>query len=124
MKKNNTAYWITTALVALAFTMGGAMDLIGGPEVVATLRHLGYAPYVATLLGLWKLLAVPAILAPGLPRLKEWAYAGIMFDLTGASVSHAASGDGVGEIITPLVILGIAMASWALRPADRMLAGR
>jgi len=62
-----------------------------------------------------------AILAPRLPRLKEWAYAGIAFDLIGAAISHAAMGDPAAKVIVPLVILGIAAASWALRPASRRL---
>jgi hypothetical protein len=62
-----------------------------------------------------------AILAPRLPHLKEWAYAGIAFDLTGAAFSHVAMGDPAEKVIVPLVLLGIAAASWALRPASRML---
>ena len=87
------------------------------PQVVATISHLGYPSYIATILGTWKLLGVLAILAPGFPRLKEWAYAGFFFDLTGAAVSHAASGDAVGVVIFPLVLLVAVMASWALQPA-------
>ena len=122
MKTKTIGYWTTTALVALAFAAGGAADLSRSPDVVAGMAHLGYPAYFAALLGAWKLLAVPALLAPGLPRLKEWAYAGILFDLTGAAVSHASSGDGIGKVMTPLVILALAIASWALRPASRTLA--
>jgi hypothetical protein len=85
------------------------------PGIVA----LGYPDYFLTILGLWKVLAGLAILAPRLPRLKEWAYAGIAFDLTGAAFSHAAMGDSAAKIIVPLVLLGIAAASWALRPPSR-----
>jgi hypothetical protein len=62
-----------------------------------------------------------AILAPRLPRVKEWAYAGIAFDLGGASVSHFAVGDSAANVIAPLVFLAIAAVSWALRPASRVL---
>jgi DoxX-like family len=72
-------------------------------------------------LGVWKVLGAIAIVLPKFPRLKEWAYAGILFDLTGASASHAACGHPVSEIVTPLVILGIVMASWVLRPESRTL---
>ncbi|MGZ5970135.1 MAG: DoxX family protein, partial [Polyangiales bacterium] len=82
---------------------------------------LGYPAYFATILGTWKLLGAVAIVAPRYPRLKEWAYAGIMFDLTGASLSHLASGDPAGKVVTPLVLLGLAAASWALRPSKRVL---
>jgi hypothetical protein len=112
-------YWATTGLVAVAFAAGAAMDLSGNKEIIAELAHLGYRPYFATLLGVWKLLGVVAILAPRFPRLKEWAYAGIVFDLSGAVVSHLASGDGVGDVVPPVVLLGLAAASWSLRPETR-----
>lgn len=121
MKFRNMGYWVTTGLVALAFLMGGVMDVMRGPDVVAAVGHLGYPLYVATLLGVWKLLGVVAILAPGFPRIKEWAYAGMFFDLTGAAVSHAASGDPAGNVLTPLVILALVGASYVLRPESRRL---
>ena len=119
MKRN--AYWIATGLVFLAFLAGGITDAIGGDQVRDGMAHLGYPAYVATLLGAWKLLGAIAIVAPGLPRLKEWAYAGILFDLTGAAVSHASSGDPAGKVVLPLVILAVAAVSWALRPSTRVL---
>jgi uncharacterized membrane protein YphA (DoxX/SURF4 family) len=85
------------------------------------MTDLGYPGYVALILGVWKLLGGVVVLAPGLPRLKEWAYAGMIFDLTGAAASHAANGDSAANIATPLIIAGIVMASWALRPASRRL---
>jgi hypothetical protein len=87
--------------------------------VAAATLALGYPPYLLIILGGWKLLSAPALLAPGLPRLKEWAYAGIFFDLTGAAASHAFSGDPTGKVATPLVLLLTAATSWALRPASR-----
>lgn len=119
MKAKTIGYWVTTALVALAFLAGGAGDLSRGPDMLAGMAHLGYPAYLLVLLGVWKMLGGVVLLAPGLPTLKEWAYAGIVFDLTGASFSHAASGDGAKEILIPLVIGALAMASWALRPAGR-----
>src|SRR5690242_2418127 len=88
-------YWLTTGSAALALAAAGATNLMHAPQVVATISHLGFPPYVATILGTWKLLGVLAMLAPGFPRLKEWAYAGFFFDLTGAAFSHTASGDAV-----------------------------
>lgn len=114
-------YWASTGLVALAFAAGGAADLLRAPDVVAGMTHLGYPGYFATILGTWKVLGAAAILAPRSPRLKEWAYAGIVFDLTGAAASHAAAGDDAGKIVTPLVLLALAVASWALRPASRVV---
>ncbi|HET9930494.1 MAG TPA: DoxX family protein [Polyangiaceae bacterium] len=119
MKKAIIGYWAATALVALAFGFGGIMDLLRPPQMVEQMAHLGYPAYLMTLLGAWKVLGVAAVLAPGLPRLKEWAYAGMVFDLTGAAVSHAAVGDSAGNILTPIVLLGVVFASWALRPDSR-----
>jgi uncharacterized membrane protein YphA (DoxX/SURF4 family) len=115
------AYWSTTGILALEFAMGGIFSVLRPPVVVAGLTHLGYPAYLPVLLGTWKLLGVLALLAPRFPRLKEWAYAGIMFDLTGAAFSHAASGDGAGDIAAPLVFLVLAIVSWLLRPQSRTL---
>jgi uncharacterized membrane protein YphA (DoxX/SURF4 family) len=97
------------------------MDVMKGPDVLAGMAHLGYPAYLATLLGVWKLLGAVAVLVPGFPRVKEWAYAGMFFDLTGASVSHAASGDPAGNVLTPLFILALVVASYLLRPESRRL---
>ena len=121
MTARNLGYWITTRLVALAFAFGGVADLARFPDVIAGMAHLGYPAYFAGLLGLWKVLGAGAILAPGSARLKEWAYAGMFFDLTGAAYSHASSGDPAGKILTPLVLLGLVAASWALRSDARAL---
>ena len=118
----NLGYWIPTALFSFALTGSGFMTLTRQPPMVAAYQHLGYPLYFMTILGLAKLLGVATVLAPGLPRLKEWAYAGIFFDLTGAAVSHAAVGDPAGNIIAPLAILALTAASWALRPDSRKLA--
>lgn len=115
-------YWVATGLIAFAMGAGGLMDLMQPPELMEGMRHLGYPDYFATVLGLWKVAGAIAILAPGLPLLKEWAYAGIVFDLTGAAASHAFAGDDAGKVVTPLVLVGIALASWFLRPESRRLA--
>jgi hypothetical protein len=114
-------YWIATVPVALAFLGGAIFDLSRAPEVRATLETLGYPLYFATIIGVWKALGALAILAPRFERLKEWAYAGMVFDLSGAAVSHAVVGDPTGKILVPLILLGLTLASWALRPADRRL---
>ena len=123
MKKSSIAFWTTTILGPASFVIGGVLELQRGPEVVATLNHLGYPVYFAAILGTWKLLGAIVIAAPGLPRVKEWAYAGFVFDLTAAAVSRAAVGDGAADIIAPLVFLALVLASWALRPASHRLAG-
>ena len=121
MKAKTIAYWITTVLTALLIGSGGIMQCLRAHDAVAGIVTLGYPAYFVVLLGVWKVLGAAAILAPRFPRLKEWAYAGIVFDLSGASWSHAASGTGAGNVIAPLVFTVLAMASWALRPESRVL---
>ena len=121
-KVRTSAYWITTILGPASFAYGGVIHILGRADVVANLAHLGYPAYFATILGVWKLLGAIAVVVPGLPRLKEWAYAGFFFDLTGAAASRAFVGDGVteqGGVVAPLVFLALVMASWALRPPSR-----
>lgn len=114
-------YWVTTGLIAAVLLFGGAVDVAHPPSAVAFLAHLGYPAYFAMLIGTWKVLGGLALLAPRLPRLKEWAYAGVFFDLTGAAISHAASGDPAPRILVPLVMTALAVASWSLRPQSRKL---
>jgi uncharacterized membrane protein YphA (DoxX/SURF4 family) len=114
-------YWVTTGLIAAALLFGGAVDVAHPPSAVAFLAHLGYPAYFAMLIGTWKVLGGVALLAPRLPRLKEWAYAGVFFDLTGAAISHAASGDPAPRVLVPLVLTALAVASWSLRPQSRKL---
>lgn len=122
MNKRNITYWVSTGLVAAAMLSGGVADVVGPAPVVEGMTHLGYPGYFALILGVWKVLGGVAVLAPGFPRLKEWAYAGIVFDLSGAALSHAFAGDGADKIVAPIVLLGLAFASWALRPDSRRLA--
>jgi uncharacterized membrane protein YphA (DoxX/SURF4 family) len=114
-------YRVTTGLIAAALLFGGAIDVAHPPSAVAFLAHLGYPAYFAMLIGTWKVLGGMALLAPRLPRLKEWAYAGVFFDLTGAAISHAASGDPAPRVLMPLVMAALAIASWSLRPQSRKL---
>jgi uncharacterized membrane protein YphA (DoxX/SURF4 family) len=122
MNTRTALYWTTTLLVALAMLTGGTAYLARLDAAVQALTALGYPPHFITLLGTWKILGGLAILAPGLPRLKEWAYAGIALNLIAAEFAHMAVGDPVVKMISPLVFLGLAIVSWALRPASRKLA--
>ena len=123
MKARLIAYWVTTALTAFVFLSGGVADILQPPDVIKGMTDLGYPVYFVTILGVWKVLGGIAVLAPRLPRLKEWAYAGMFFDLTGASLSHAAHGDDAFHIVVPFILAGIVVASWYLRPESRRLAG-
>jgi uncharacterized membrane protein YphA (DoxX/SURF4 family) len=121
MKMKTIGYWVTTAIIAFVLLSGGAAELAHRRETVEGMAHLGYPLYFTLILGVWKVLGGIALLAPRFPRLKEWAYAGAFFDLTGAAVSHAASGDDMAHLIWPLVFAALTMASWALRPQSRTL---
>jgi hypothetical protein len=120
-RKRAIAYWVSTGVVALALGGGGLADVLLLDVVVTGMTHLGYPIYFIVLLGVWKLLGAVALLAPGLPRLKEWAYAGAVFDFTGAFVSHVAMGDPAVRLIGPFVYTCLTFASWALRPPGRRL---
>ncbi len=125
MKAKSILYWTMTILVALPIGSGGVGQLMqfrANPH--GTVPVLGYPLYFFAILGFWKVLGAIAILVPRFPRLKEWAYAGIFFDLTGAAASCAAVG-GYGayafHVIAPLIIVGFTVASWALRPQSRTI---
>jgi uncharacterized membrane protein YphA (DoxX/SURF4 family) len=120
MKGKIVGYWIATVLTTLLMLPGGVMDFLNLPQAQEIMKHLGYPMYVAPMLGAWKILGTVVILAPGLPRVKEWAYAGMAIDLIGASVSHMNSGDGPGNWALPLVGVVVVAASSILRPQSRV----
>jgi hypothetical protein len=115
------AYWATTGLLVFCMT-GGFFELLGLKTTMDGIMRLGYPGYIIPAFGLAKVLAILAILWPRFPRLKEWAYAGILFNMMGAMVSHVACNDGPGILVLNVGVAGIAMASWALRPGSRRLA--
>lgn len=121
MKAKTIGYWVTTVAIALLIGSGGIMQCLKTRDSVDGIVKLGYPVYFVVLLGAWKILGALAIVVPRFPRLKEWAYAGIVFDLTGASVSHAAMGSPVGNVVAPLVFTALALVSWHLRPDGRHL---
>ena len=127
MKLKGTSYWVTTIFVVFELLAGGLTDLIHGPAllfagdpIVPVLGRLGYPVYLLTILGIWKLLAGVVLLVPRFPRLKEWAYAGSFFVYMGAVASWAAHGD-LGDLIAPLALAVLTLASWALRPPSSIL---
>ena len=130
MKAKVISYWLTTIFTVLELLAGGVTDLmhgrtalVAGEPVAEVLAHLGYPVYLLTILGVWKLLGAIALLAPRLPRLKEWAYAGTFFVYTGAVTSGVIRGlDDPGTFIWPPLILAVlTLASWVLRPQSRTL---
>jgi uncharacterized membrane protein YphA (DoxX/SURF4 family) len=121
MTAKTIGYWVTTSLLLIGLLSGGAAELTHRRETVEGMTHLGYPVYFVLILGFWKLLGGAALLVPRFPRLKEWAYAGVFFNMTGAAVSHAASGDAAWHVGVTLAFAALAVASWALRPPDRRL---
>lgn len=119
--KHVLGYWLFTGLAALLFAVPGMALLLRVPHFTEDMAHLGYPAYFLAILGVWKLLGVAAILSPGLPRLKEWAYAGMIFDLTGAVISRSVMGFDPVMILPPLIGIAIVCLSWRLRPAERVL---
>jgi hypothetical protein len=113
------AYWVATVLVTSELGLGGAWDVLRTTQVRELVEHLGYPTYLLTILGSWKLLGMVALLAPGFPVLKEWAYAGVVFTDTGAIASHLATGYGSGELAVLIPLFGLTLVSWWSRPASR-----
>lgn len=119
-KRKNIGYWIITSLLCFCL-LGGIGQLFHVKAVVDGFAPLGYPTYFISIIGFWKVMAIIAILAPKLPLVKEWAYAGVFFVMTGASVSHIAVNDSAFHIIMPLIIAGLAVGSWYLRPMSRRI---
>ncbi|HEX3934294.1 MAG TPA: DoxX family protein [Puia sp.] len=119
--KNNIAFWIVTTLLTLGMFSGGLGQLFRAKQTVEGFHHLGYPPYLLSILGTWKILGVIAILLPNFQLLKEWAYAGFFFAMSGAVVSHMASDDSFINYLAPLIFAILTVLSWWLRPANRKL---
>jgi DoxX-like family len=119
-KKRSIAYWSCTALVILVMGISGALAISHGAPFMKALAHLGYPPYFSNLLGVGKLVGICVLVAPGLPRLKEWAYVAFGITVLSACYSHYSSGDG-WMALEPLVTFGALAFSYGLRPASRRL---
>ena len=120
-KRNKIIYWVATIWLALGMVSTGIVQLLKIKEEVDMMTHLGYPLYFLTILGTWKMLGVVAVLIPKFPLLKEWAYAGFFFAMSGAIFSHVASGDGAKEFFGPTLLLILTVVSWYFRPADRKM---
>src|SRR4051794_40156191 len=122
IKRYKIIYWIATIWLALGMVSTATVQLFkgkAGAGGVDSITHLGYPTYFLTILGVWKILGVVAVLIPTFPLLKEWAYAGFFFAMSGAVFSHIASGDSVSEIFPSLLLLFLIVVSWYFRPANR-----
>ena len=120
-KGNKIIYWISTMWLALGMLSSGIVQLLRLKEEVDMMTRLGYPLYFLTLLGIWKMMGVVTVLIPKFPLLKEWAYAGFFFAMSGAVFSHLASGDGAKEFFGPILLLILTVVSWYFRPADRKI---
>ena len=124
-KRNKITYWIATIWLSLGMVSTGVVQLLklkgNGPGSLESMTHLGYPVYFVTLLGIAKILGVIALLIPKFPLLKEWAYAGFFFMMSGAIFTHIAAGNSISEIFPSLLLLILTVVSWYFRPADRKL---
>lgn len=125
-KRDKIIYWIATIWLSLGMVATGAVQLFKGKEGqggVDMITHLGYPVYLLTILGIWKILGVIAVLVPKFPLVKEWAYAGFFFIMSGAIFSHIATGDAATEIIPSALLLVLTITSWYFRPVSRKVVG-
>ncbi|MEQ8583300.1 MAG: DoxX family protein [Marinoscillum sp.] len=120
-KRDKIIYWVATLWLALGMTSTGIVQLIKMDEEVAKITQLGYPEYLLTILGTWKILGVVAILTPRFALLKEWAYAGFFFNMSGAVYSHWAAASDPTELFGPVLLIVLTVTSWYFRPADRKL---
>ncbi|MEP7107169.1 MAG: DoxX family protein [Ferruginibacter sp.] len=120
-KRNKIIYWISTIWLALGMLSSGIVQLFKVKADIEFIMSLGYPEYFLTILGVWKILGVVALLIPKFPLLKEWAYSGFFLAMSGAVFSHIASGNSMREIFPPLLLLVLTMVSWYFRPEDRKI---
>jgi len=121
MKSKLVIYWVATGLFTFGMLASGLSQIFRAKQMVDILAHLGYPLYLMTILGTWKILGVIAILIPRFELLKEWAYAGFFFVMTGALISHLICGDSGKAIIGPFMQTVFIILSWYFRPEDRKI---
>ena len=119
--RNKIIYWIATGLLSFGMVGSGISQLMHQKAMEELIVHVGYPLYFMNIIGAWKILGVIVILAPGLVLVKEWAYAGFFFLMTGAFISHLAVGDGAGEILGSGFQTIFIIVSWYFRPSDRKI---
>ncbi|MBL1220966.1 DoxX family protein [Chryseobacterium sp. L7] len=120
-KRNKIIYWIFTIWMALGMFSTAIVQLMKNKDELANFTNLGYPAYLMIMIGVWKILGVIAVLIPKRPLLKEWAYAGFFFVMSGALISHIIIGDTLGRTLPALLLLVLVLISWYFRPADRKI---
>jgi len=118
-KAGKIIYWIATIWLALGMTSTAIVQIIKMPEEVDMMTALGYPLYILMIIGVWKILGVIAILIPKFPLIKEWAYAGFFFVMSGAIISHLVVGDKAKTIFGPLLLIVLTVTSWYFRPPSK-----
>lgn len=120
-KRDKIIYWIATSFLAFGMLAGGIQQLLQIGGYVDIVSQLGYPIYMLSILGTWKILGVIAILIPGFPLVKEWAYAGFIFAMSGAAISHFTVARSFSEAVPSLILLAVTVVSWYFRPMDRKI---
>jgi uncharacterized membrane protein len=120
-KRNKIIYWVITVFLAFGMLAQGLAQIFHTKGYVDIIVHLGYPLYFLYIIGVWKILGVIAILIPGFKLIKEWAYAGFFFVMSGAVFSHIALEDSLNKAAPALVLLILIVVSWYFRPANRKI---
>jgi hypothetical protein len=120
-KRNKIIYWIFTIWMSLGMVSTAIVQLLKHKDEVENFTTLGYPTYLMTIIGVWKILGVIVVLLPKLPLIKEWAYAGFFFVMSGAVISHLIVGDPVGRVLPAVLLFVLVIISWYFRPADRKI---
>jgi uncharacterized membrane protein YphA (DoxX/SURF4 family) len=118
-KRDRIIYWVATLWLALGMVSTGMVQVLKTKEETEMFTRLGYPFYLLTIIGVWKMLGVIAVLVPKFPLVKEWAYAGFFFVMSGAVISHLAVNDAPKELFGPILLIVLTVVSWYFRPADR-----
>lgn len=118
-KSKKIIYWVVTIFLSFGMLAGGIQQLLQIGGYVEIIEELGYPKYLLSILGVWKILGVIAILIPKFPLLKEWAYAGFFFAMLGAMVSHFAVGQSIADALPSVILLLVTVLSWYFRPESR-----
>lgn len=120
-KAGKIIYWVTTGFLSFGMLAGGVQQLLQIGGYVDIVTQLGYPVYMLSILGGWKILGVIAILVPGFTLVKEWAYAGFFFAMSGASISHLTVGQPFSEAVPSLILITMTVLSWYFRPESRRI---
>lgn len=123
-KRNKIIYWIFTLWMSLGMVSTAIVQLMKNKDELANFTNLGYPSYLMTIIGIWKILGVIVVLIPKRPLIKEWAYAGFFFVMSGAVISHIIVNDPIGRILPAVLLLALVIISWYFRPSDRQISNQ